>query len=36
MGAYQGLGRLSVIVLGGLVVIGDLLFLMQMSKDVFG
>ena len=36
MGAYQGLGRLAVIVFGGLVLIGDLMFLVTMSKDVLG
>jgi hypothetical protein len=36
MGAYQGLGRLAVIVFGGLVLIGDVMFLIGMSKDVFG
>ena len=36
MGAYQGLGRLAAIVLVGLVLVGDLIFLIGMSKDVFG
>jgi len=35
MGAYQGLGRLAVIVFGGLVLIGDVMFLIGMSKDIF-
>jgi hypothetical protein len=36
MGAYQGLGRLAAIVFGSLVLIGDVMFLIGMSKDVFG
>ena len=36
MGAYQGLGRLAAIVFGSLVLIGDVMFLIAMSKDVFG
>jgi hypothetical protein len=36
MGAYQGLGRLAVIVFGSLLLIGDVMFLIGMSKDVFG
>jgi hypothetical protein len=36
MGAYQGFGRLAAIVLTGAVLIGDIMFLIGMSKDVFG
>ncbi len=36
MGAYQGLGRLAAVVVGSLVLIGDVIFLIGMSKDVFG
>jgi hypothetical protein len=36
MGAYQGLGRLAAIVFCSLVLIGDVMFLIGMSKDVFG
>ncbi len=36
MDSYQGLGRLAAIVFGSLVLLGDLVFLIGMSKDVFG
>jgi hypothetical protein len=31
-----GYGRIAVIILAGLVMIGDLIFVVQMAKDVFG